>query len=101
MPDLDLSALTVTNNPQMSRYELIVGDAVAFVEYRVTSKTIIFTHTDVPTILEGKGIGGKLAKGAVEDAIASGYRIEPQCPFINAYIQRHPEYHPHTRGYSD
>jgi uncharacterized protein len=99
MSDIDLNALKVVNNPTRGRYELAIGDAMAFVEYRMSGNTIIFTHTDVPTIFEGKGIGGKLAKSVIEDAIAHGYRIEPQCPFINSYIQRHPEYQPHTRGY--
>lgn len=99
MSDIDLNALRVVNNPALARYEIALGDATAFVEYHLSGKSIIFTHTDVPTIFEGKGVGGKLAKGAIEDAIAQGYRIEPQCPFIAAYIKRHPEYQPHTRGY--
>ncbi|MBL8131531.1 MAG: N-acetyltransferase [Anaerolineae bacterium] len=99
MSDIDLNALRVVNNSTHQRYEIALGDAIAFAEYHLSGRTIIFTHTEVPSIFEGKGVGGKLAKGAIEDAIAQGYRIEPQCPFIAAYIKRHPEYQPHTRGY--
>ncbi|MBK8025041.1 MAG: N-acetyltransferase [Chloroflexi bacterium] len=99
MSDIDLNALAFVDNPAMNRYELAIGDALAFVEYRLAGRHIIFTHTDVPTSLEGKGIGSKLAKSVLDAAIARGLRIEAQCPFIAAYIKRHPEYQPHTRGY--
>lgn len=99
MPQIDPASLTVTQNHDANRFEIAIGGAVAFAEYRLAGKTIIFTHTEVPPIFEGQGIGSRLVRGALDAAVEQGLRIEPQCPFVEAYIRRHPEYHPHTRGY--
>ena len=42
--------------------------------------------------VRGKGIASKIAKVAVEYAKAQA-RIRPLCPYMSAYIKRHPEYH--------
>jgi predicted GNAT family acetyltransferase len=101
MTPIDPNSLTVTQNTSEHRFEIAIGDAVAFVEYRLVGKSIIFTHTEVPPIFEGQGIGSRLVKGALEAAVEQGLRIEPQCPFVDAYIRRHPEYQPYTRGYQN
>jgi predicted GNAT family acetyltransferase len=99
MPHIDPASLNVTQNSAENRFEIAIDDAVAFAEYRLAGRTIIFTHTEVPPIFEGQGIGSRLVKGALDAAVEQGLRIEPQCPFVEAYIRRHPEYQPHTRGY--
>lgn len=97
----DISAVPVIDNRDENRYELRLGEDVAVVDYRLVGKTILFWHTGVPDAFAGMGVGGRLAKFALDDAVARGLRIEAQCPFIAAYIKRHPEYQPHTRGYGD
>lgn len=87
------------NNPDQRRYELQVADQVAYIEYMLHGGTLTLTHTEVPQALEGQGIGGRLARFALEDARANGYSIMPLCPFVSAYIRRHPEYQPLVFGY--
>ena len=53
---------------------------------------IIYTHTEVPDALEGRGIGSKLARTVLDYARAAHLAVVPSCPFIRAYIARHPEY---------
>ncbi|MDZ4769662.1 MAG: GNAT family N-acetyltransferase [Chloroflexota bacterium] len=101
MSNIDVNALETIHNPDASRFEITLDGTTAVSEYRLTGKTIIFTHTDVPTKFEGMGIGSKLTKDSLDYAVAQGWRIEPQCPFVASYIQRHPEYQPHTRGYGE
>jgi uncharacterized protein len=84
--------LIVTNNATAQRYEVQVGEYVAFAAYHLNGDTITFTHTEVPKELEGGGVGGKLARFALDDARARERRVIPECPFIAAYIRRHPEY---------
>ncbi|MBA3822815.1 MAG: N-acetyltransferase [Ktedonobacterales bacterium] len=86
--------LTVTDNTAESRYQIQVGAYVAFAAYHLNSggDTITFTHTEVPKELEGGGVGGKLARFALDDSRARGRTVIPECPFIAAYIRRHPEY---------
>ncbi len=83
----------VVDNPDRSRYEIHVGEErIGFSAYVVRPTRLIFTHTEVDEAVEGQGLGSKLAKGALDDVRARGLRITPRCPFIAAYIKRHPEY---------
>ncbi len=97
--EIDLSKLEVVHNVAQKRFEIQIGDQIAMVKYVLGSKEIIFTHTEVPEAFEGHGVAGKIAKVAVEYAKAQGLRIRPMCPYIAAYIKRHPEYHSITAGY--
>jgi predicted GNAT family acetyltransferase len=86
-------AIAVSNNPDRSRYEVLVDGKVAgFARYQRTGDVINFYHTEVDPAFEGQGLGSKLASGALDDVRASGVRAIATCPFISAYIKRHPEY---------
>jgi len=82
----------IVNNEAENRFELHVDGLMAIAEYILTPDKIIFTHTEVPEELEGKGIGSALAKYALESVKASGLKVFPMCPFFQAYIERHKEY---------
>lgn len=96
MTQIDLDALTVHHNPEEKRFEIRVGKQLAFVEYLLAGSNIVYTHTEVPEAFEGQGVGNKLAKFVLDYAVEKGYKIQPLCPFIAAYVRRHPEYHPHV-----
>ena len=85
--------LTLTNNAERNRYEARLGDKLAgYSSYDVQPDRVVFVHTVVRPEYEGKGIGSRLAKFAIDDVRDRGLRIKPLCPFIRAYLQRHPEY---------
>jgi uncharacterized protein len=85
--------LQVVDNPDANRYEAIVGDrVVGFSEYRPATGRRIFTHTEVDPEFEGRGVGSRLAKGALDDVRARGLMASVHCPFISAYIERHHEF---------
>ncbi|MFK4731443.1 GNAT family N-acetyltransferase [Agromyces mediolanus] len=78
---------------ERSRYEIRSGGAVAgFAIYRREGGRTTFTHTIVKPEYEGQGLGSRLARFALDDTVARGERIVPECPFIRAYLERHPEY---------
>jgi predicted GNAT family acetyltransferase len=87
-------SITVEDNEAAQRYEVRLGDARALLQYERKGDRIVFLHTEVPAALEGRGIGSALARGALDDARARGLSVVPLCPFVRAYIQRHPEYLP-------
>jgi uncharacterized protein len=88
-------SIEVRNNPAESRYEAWLDDELAGIAvYELGPSTVIFVHTEVLPAFEGKGIGGALAKGALDDVRAGGESdVLPLCPFIKGYIEKHqPEY---------
>ena len=89
-PDFDHAE--VRDNAAESRYEIVIGGEVAVLGYAREGDLITFTHTKVPAALEGHGIAGKLAKTALDEARAQGLAVIPQCPYVAAYIRRHPDY---------
>lgn len=82
----------VRNNRAAHRFELEVGGRLALIAYIERSGSITFTHTEVPPELEGQGIAGRIAKAALEYARDQQLRVVPLCPYVAAYIRRHPEY---------
>ena len=81
----------VRNNQAANRYELEVDGELAIAEYQLRPGRISFTHTEVPDALEGRGIGKRLVKAALDDARAKGLKVAPVCPFVKHYIDTHPE----------
>lgn len=82
----------VRDNPGESRYELVVdGEVAGEIQYRLRSDTVVLVHTEVAPQFEGHGLGSELVAGALADIRARGLRVVPVCPFVRAYLQRHPE----------
>jgi predicted GNAT family acetyltransferase len=82
----------VTDIPGRSRYEMPLGADVAIAVYRDAGDVRTITHTEVPEALRGKGIGGKLVRGVLDDIRARNMKVIPRCPFVARYIAAHPGY---------
>jgi hypothetical protein len=88
------SDATYANNPDQHRYEAqIDGSVIGIAEYELGPQRIVFTHTEVDDAYEGQGIASGLARFALDDVAAEGERrVVAVCPYIKAWIARHPEY---------
>lgn len=84
--------LEVRHNTGEDRFEVQAENQIAVLNYTERGNTITFTHTGVPSALEGRGIGSKLVHAGLEYAREKGYRVVPLCWFVAGYIDRHPEY---------
>src|SRR5690349_4893330 len=84
--------MEVLNNQPAHRFELRVGEEAAFLSYRRSGTTINLVHTEVPDSLRGRGLGDQLARAALEHAREHGLTVIPTCPFVKAYLRKHPEY---------
>ena len=82
----------VEHEAESSRFIMRRDGHLAVLEYQLFSDKVVFTHTEVPRELEGLGVGGSLARAGLEWARAHELRVVPICPFVAAYIGRHPEY---------
>ncbi|MDF7777862.1 GNAT family N-acetyltransferase [Sphingomonas sp. AOB5] len=82
----------IVNNAADLRYETHVEGHTAFAAYKLHGEVITFTHTIVPEELGGRGIASRLIKFALDDVRAQGLKVIAQCPFVAAYIEKHPDY---------
>ncbi len=87
-------AVEVRHNPDAHRYEGYVDGALAgFAAYTESDSMIAFDHTEVDGAFEGRGVGSAIARFALDDVRrVGGRRVLPSCPFIRAWITKHPDY---------
>ncbi len=84
---------TILDRPEAGRYELRDGDTpIGFARYSDHGDSLVFTHTAIDDAYEGRGLGSRLARYVLTDAVARNKRIVPACPFIAAYLKRHHDY---------
>jgi predicted GNAT family acetyltransferase len=83
----------VRDNADAHRYEaLVAGEVAGYIAYRLQPGLITLLHTEVEPAFEGHGVGSRLVAAALDDIRSRGLSIQPLCPFVRAYIARHPEY---------
>jgi predicted GNAT family acetyltransferase len=88
--------IVVADAPERERFEVTVdGEPAGFLVYhsRKGRKGLLaLVHTEVEDGFEGRGLGGRLARFALDQAREDGLAVLPFCPFVNGWIKRHPEY---------
>ena len=84
---------TVRDNQAQLRYELIDddGDVIGEIRYRREPGAVALVHTEVAPAYEGQGLAGLLVEGALRDLRERGLRLIPICPYVRAWLRRHPE----------
>ena len=83
----------VVDNQAAHRFEISLGGETAYAEYSLVRGAIILPHTEVPEAFEGKGVAGRLARYAMQYARDHHLKVIPLCPYMAAYMTRHPETH--------
>jgi uncharacterized protein len=79
----------VHDNVGAQRFEIRIGDEVAFLRYEKRHNAFILVHTEVPSALRGHGLANRLAKAGLAAARASGLHVIVICPMVRAYMRRH------------
>ncbi len=94
-----MTAIDVSDNANDNRYEArIDGELAGFAAYELAERRIVFTHTEVFSEFEGRGVGSALARSALDDVRSrADLRVVPRCPFIRGWIDAHPDYADLTR----
>ncbi|SHI32780.1 GNAT family N-acetyltransferase [Flavobacterium terrae] len=88
----NISEKSIVVNQEKKRFELEVEGKIAYIEYILNNENIMFlTHTEVPVGLEGKGVGSAIVSKVLDYIKENGYTLAPLCPFVAAYVKRHPE----------
>lgn len=82
----------VVLNEAENRFEMIVEGHMAYEVFERFSGGIAYLHTIVPKELGGRGIGSALVKHILDYAVSNHLKVRPDCSFVKAYIDKHPEY---------
>jgi uncharacterized protein len=82
---------TVRHDAAARRFEIVVDQSSCELVYVLHGSTMTIHHTGVPSQLEGQGLAAQLAQAALAHARAQGWRVQPSCSYVRAYMQRHPE----------
>ncbi|HWS32821.1 MAG TPA: NAD(+)/NADH kinase [Actinoplanes sp.] len=89
---LDPADAVVVDNFEHQRYELLLGgDPVGTLTYHRNDGRIDLLNTEVDQAFSGRGLAGRLAGAALADARSRGFTIKATCPYIQGYLERHPE----------
>jgi predicted GNAT family acetyltransferase len=82
--------IKVIHNIDAHRFEVHVDSYLAELNYHLNGGGLIFTHTGVPSELEGRGIGSLLVRTGLKYARENNLKVQSLCWFVDKYMQRHP-----------
>jgi predicted GNAT family acetyltransferase len=87
--------LEIVDVPETRRYEVRAGSrVVGHTRYARQGDVIALLHTEIDPSMEGKGVGSRLAAAVLADVMAQDLSVVVRCPFIAAYVRRHPGDYP-------
>lgn len=87
------SATDVVELPERGRFEVqLDGVTVGFTAYRDNGSERTFTHTEVDTAHEGRGLATQLIRAALDATRTAGLWVNPQCPAVRRFVEREAAY---------
>jgi len=84
---------SVRDDPQELRYELLndSGAMIGEIRYVLEPGAVALVHTEVDPKFQGHGLASELVQGALKDLRERGLKVIPVCPYVRAWLRRHPE----------
>ncbi len=87
--------MTVRHEPHRSRFVVGLPDGEAKLLYAPVGDDVIdLQHTEVPRSGQGQGVGDALVRAALAYAREQELRVMATCPYVQAWLRRHPEERP-------
>lgn len=85
--------IDIRRDDAAGKYEISVDGTVAgFADYTDHGTVRELPHTVVDKAFGGRGLAGKLVGFALDDIRAASLQVRPTCSYVDAYIDKHPEY---------
>ena len=84
--------MTVINNSEHSRYELVEDGYLAYADYHLFDDTLFIDYVYAPPKLRGSGAAGRLMEGVMLDVKSQGMKARPICGYAASWLKRHSEY---------
>jgi len=84
---------SVRDNAKELRYELLddSGAMIGEIRYVLEAGAVALVHTEVDPEFQGHGLASELVQGAINDLRERGLKMIPVCPYVRAWLRRHPE----------
>jgi predicted GNAT family acetyltransferase len=86
-----MTTFDIRHDEARQRFETTVDGQLCVVDYQLRGEVVWMTHTGVPQPVGGRGIAAELVRAALDWAAAQGYRVQPSCSYVAAYMRRHPQ----------
>ncbi|MFD5868144.1 GNAT family N-acetyltransferase [Corynebacterium sp. NPDC060344] len=91
-------AIQIRDELENNRFALLVDEQYAgFAYYEKFTGMRDFTHTEIGSAFEGRGLSKVLIQDALDQAIAAGDEIVATCPAVRRFVRKNPEYKEHVR----
>ncbi len=85
--------IELSRDDDAERYEIrLDGHRVGLADFHRRGDVVVIPHTETSPEFGGRGLASKLVRYCLDDIRAQSLRVEPACPFVAAYIGKHPEY---------
>ncbi len=93
--------MNVNHDAEQCVFSMNVDGHPATLSYRILDdSTLEYYSTEVSEALRGRGVGGRLARYALDYADEHGYKVVPTCSFIAKFLERNKDY-THLRAEHD
>jgi len=89
----DKTGAPTTVSAEPDRFTIgVEGNTVGFAEFTDRDGQRIFTHTEVDSEFEGRGLATILVAEALKQTRDAGLRIVPVCKLVANYVEKHDEF---------
>jgi predicted GNAT family acetyltransferase len=86
-------SLEVRESADGRRFELWEdGELAGYADTVVIGAQMSVPHTEVEPARTGRGLAAVLVREVLDTARSRGQQVLPQCPYVSAWIARHPDY---------
>lgn len=97
--------IPLVKNEDKKRFEMEIDGHFAFIDYKVYGSQMALVHTETEPELSGKGAAAAVVKKTLQYFDDNDIPLLPFCPYVLAYIKRHPEWKrvvsPKFKGYDE
>lgn len=95
--------IPLVKNEKKKRFEIEINGHFAFINYGDFGNQMALVHTEAEPELAGTGAAEAVVEKTLEFIENEGKKLLPFCPYVFAYIKKHPEWKhlvdPHFNGY--
>jgi Predicted acetyltransferase len=88
----EFEAIPLVKNENKKRFEIEIDGHFAFINYGEKEHQIALVHTETEPELAGTGAAVAVVEKTLEYIKESGKKLLPFCPYVFAYIKKHPEW---------